>query len=222
MFYAINALRNYKQYKSIQVHQDLSLQETENNKWVAPKEEIDNYGSHNPNDELILIYVKQSSGERTNAKGESYEYIISPYFRSAKNKTGVKFKKNTDHIRVQNFLFNYIINNQDKLKLCVSEKIINYEKKDFYFTNLNELGLNLDSIDTEITVKAENNKKRADIFVEINNKQEIYGKALCIEIQLSPQSKEETEKRTYDRALLGMSTIWIFKHQFDIQDKQIR
>lgn len=222
MLIAINTKRNNKLYKSIQVHNDLSLQETENNKWIAPEYLIEDYGEEEKGTEIELIYIGATSFMKNLEDGNIKKIFKSSYFRNAKNKTGVKFKEsNKNHERVQNFILNYLIENSDDIKFKISNKIEQGLKEDFYYISLKELEPNFAEIDFEITLKDSDIKKRADIFLKINKKNEIFGKALCIEIQLSSQTYDKTEERTLHRAYLGMSTIWINTKDVEIEKEFI-
>lgn len=221
MLIAINTLRDYKLYKSIRVHNDASLQQTENNRWIAPKSLIKDYGEYKQGEEVEMIYIEPKSYFKT-IKGKEKEILVSSYFRCAKNNSGVKFKENNkNHERVQNFIFNYLLNNKDKIKFKISKKIEKGLSEDFYYIDLNDLKPDFSRLDFEITLKDSDVKKRADIFFPINKKKDIFGKGICIEIQLSPQSYEKTEERSLHRAYLGLSTIWIRNKDLEIDDKQI-
>lgn len=222
MLIAINTKRNNQLYKSINVHNDLSLQETENNRWVVPPSMIENYGDYEEGEEVELIYVAPTKYlKKIHYQINNIIYKTS-YFRLAKNNTNIQIKKsNKNHERVQNFIFNYLLENEEEIKFKISESVEKNLDNDFYSITLQELEPDFSKLDYEITLKDSDMKRRADIFFPIKNKTDIFGKGICIEVQLSSQKYEKTEERTLHRAYLGLSTVWIFKKDLEIEDKQI-
>jgi hypothetical protein len=217
MLVAINTKRNNRLYKSINVHNDLSLQETENNRWIAPDYMIEDYGDFIKGEEIELTYIKPTQY----IKGDKVIGKCS-FFKCSKYNTNIKFKEvNKNHERVSNFIFNYILENKNNIKFKISNKINNEFNEDFYNISLDDLKPDFLKMDFEVTLKDSDIKRRADIFIPINSKNEIFGKAICIEIQLSSQTYEKTEERTLHRAYLGMSTIWIRNQDLKIEETQI-
>jgi len=218
MFHAINTLRNNKVFSSLKVFCDLSLQETDNNRWIVPESDILDYGDYNTGDEIELSYIKpqiRNYGDYTTA--------VAPHFRLNKKYNSVKLiKTNKLHNLVNNLIYDLLLSeDMKKISLVISEFYQNNEKKEFYKHKLSELDLDLSSIDYEVILISENNQKRADILIKFNKKHEIYGKGLCFEVQLSKQSDEVIEKRTYERSLLGLSTIWIFPNDYELINDKI-
>lgn len=221
MFTAINTLHNNKRYTALNVFLDMSLQQTKNNRWIAPTEDILEYGNLKQNSEIELIWVDEQIIILNKGEENETSYTRSSYFRNKYNNTGVVLRKtNKLHKQVQNFIQNYILQEDNDFNLIISEKHRNRKKEAFYYTKLKDLPLILSTINPEVTVSSNDNKKRADILIELEKPSEIYGKGICIEIQLSSQNKDETQLRTYKRALLGLSTIWITTKDFNTLDNQ--
>jgi hypothetical protein len=56
--------------------------------------------------------------------------------------------------------------------------------------------------------------KRADVLLILKNTHPIIGNGIVVEVQLSSQSIEKTDLRSYDRALQGYSCVWLFDRHF--------
>jgi hypothetical protein len=57
--------------------------------------------------------------------------------------------------------------------------------------------------------------KRADVLLILKETHPIIGNGIVIEVQLSSQTLEKTDLRSYDRALQGYSCVWLFDRHFD-------
>jgi hypothetical protein len=57
--------------------------------------------------------------------------------------------------------------------------------------------------------------KRADVLLILKETHPIIGNGIVVEVQLSTQSFEKTDLRSYDRALQGYSCFWLFDRHFD-------
>lgn len=208
MFHAINTLRNNKMYLSLKVFQDLSLQQTDNNRWICPDSEIENYGEFEKGTQIELSYIKETQKTKNGVS-----FSVSPHFRKHPKFKGVELKKpSKDHNLIVDLIYNLLLTEKIKdINIVTSEYYYNKSKEVFYYNKLIDLDLDITSINYEVTVESENNTKRADIFIMFNKVNEIYGKGICFEIQLSKQKTEITKDRTFHRALLGLSTIWIYR-----------
>jgi hypothetical protein len=60
--------------------------------------------------------------------------------------------------------------------------------------------------------------KRADVVLVFNKEDDILGKGIVIEIQLSLQNDYKTNIRSYDRALQGYSVVWLWDNNFQLNE----
>lgn len=57
--------------------------------------------------------------------------------------------------------------------------------------------------------------KRADVLLLLDKEHPIIGNGIVVEVQLSRQTFDKTDLRSYDRALQGYSCVWLFENNFN-------
>ncbi len=88
-----------------------------------------------------------------------------------------------------------------------------YDNWDKISVILNKKEILLSSLDIEdIRIERGIGQKRADVLITFNKFDEVLGNGIAFEIQISPQNKEETVERSYDRSVYGYSVVWIWSN----------
>lgn len=66
----------------------------------------------------------------------------------------------------------------------------------------------------EVFIERGVGSKRADVLLILQETHPIIGNGIVVEVQLSNQTLDKTDLRSYDRALQGYSVVWLFDRHF--------
>jgi len=190
MYIAIHK-KTKKHISAYQITKSLEWKGREREKFIAPYHEVGNW------EELKkkgIKEVKVSFVIRHIRKYRSGKTLVDAHFRiETKGARENLENESEEHKLAKEHIYFKAIEN----KLILKVKSIGSKK-------LSELG-EIEDIRIEKGV----GRKRADVLVKFKENK-IYGKGIAFEIQISPQSNQETIKRNYDRASYGYSIVWIW------------
>lgn len=159
----------------------------ERDEFIAPYHEIGNWDYLNNKG---IQEVKVSFVKKHNKIFNEQTFFVSPHFR-IETDGAIENPNNEseEHKLAKEFIYD----------LAIEDSLTIEGKK------LSEIGEVED-----IRIECNCNIKRADVLVKFKNFHEIYGRGIAFEIQISPQKKEKTEERSYDRASFGYSIVWLW------------
>lgn len=207
---AINKKTN-KTISAFEVHRNGSYQNLARGEWIAPRDSIYNWEELKDKEEPVH-YVSEK--RYTNFKGK--DITCSPHFAVYPGSLAKTTEESATHKLLKNWLFERM--KEDDLELVFSKgvKPHKYENK----ITLSELDINWNDYEIEVTTKS-SRRLRADILLPFNKKHILLGEGIIFEIQLSPQTDNETYHRTILRALHGYSVCWLFEGDFIIEEDNI-
>jgi len=86
--------------------------------------------------------------------------------------------------------------------------------KNYSGKKLSEFGV------SNIRLEKGSGSMRADVLIDFKERHETLGRGIAFEIQLSPQKKDRTQFRSYDRASQDYSVIWIWASDLKNEKKE--
>ncbi len=204
---AINKSTN-KLIDAFEVYKNGSYQNLTKGEWIAPKDSIHNWEEITEEDSFVH-YVKEK--KYTNWRGTNI--ATSPHFAIYPNSKAKTVLESPEHKMLKDWLFNRL--KEDDLKIIYSRPTKKYKYDNS--NKLSELEIDWNNYSIEVPIRSIKSLK-ADILLPFKRNHPILGFGIIIEIQLSNQNIEITYDRSFDRAICGYSTIWLFKKDFETSD----
>ena len=221
MWEAVN-IHTGKKVKAIEVFKDATYQQEIYNKWVATEKWCEDFIKNWDNikkdypDGVEVIYVNRCI--KKSVLGNKFE--TASHFRiKDKDKKGIEtIPYSREHKMAEMFLQNLFIDMYDDVKFLISSsgKLKDHKTE----ISLKDLAIDLNNVCVnEVLIKNTEYSRVADLLIPFSEKHPLLGSGIVIEIQFSPQSEKTRMTRTEDRALLGYSTCWLFKDDFQELNK---
>jgi hypothetical protein len=184
-----------KRVSAFKLANSLEWQGKERDEFIAPFEGIGNIEELlvKGTNEVKVSFVKKHK----RYEGTDKEETVSEHFRIETPGAIENYWGESEEHKLSK---KYIYDNIDKIK------IINFENK-----SVPELA-NIE----DITIERGVGVKRADVLITFKEWHPIFGRGIAFEVQISPQKKDETKLRSYDRAAYGFSVVWIWSE--DLRD----
>jgi len=202
---------------------DIRYNNIEDMQFSADPNEIINYEEvlkKNNIKKIPVSYKKNHVRKYENGKNIN---VTQHFFIVNGKKLGVKhINESIYHKRIKNFIYGEMLNVASNFKFMYSNiSNNNFNKQNYITMKTLYNAINLLDIRTitsgdlfEVSMKDVYNCKRADILLPFKKKHDVLGEGIVIEVQLSKQNNETTDKRTFDRAIKGYSVCWVDRSHF--------
>jgi len=174
----------------------------EKDEWIAPFPEIDNWKflKEKGIKEVFVSFVKSHIRNI-----EGIDTMVKSHFRIiTEGAIPSPINESEEHKLAKKGIYEDILDN----KLIINKKRI----RDLF---------EIEDIDFEFKLTSSKYSKIADVILLFKQKDEVYGKGIVFEIQLSNQTFENTKERTYDRVLEGYSVVWLWDGMFSMIDHKL-
>lgn len=197
MLYAIHK-KTGKRVEAFKLRTDPSWIGTDKDKWIAPTPEIANWQELNEKgiQEVDVCYVKAHQRERDGKISE-----VQDYFRITTEGAIDKSESESEEHKLAKEGVYYDLVDDKIIILHGNQKLVPSSFGNFKL---------------EIEERLSRNKKAkiGDVVMTFEKEDNLLGKGIVFEIQLSSQNGERTEERTYDRILQGYSVVWLWQGMF--------
>lgn len=181
---------------AFKIEWDASWIGKEREEWIAPYPQIENWkflkekGINEVKVSFVKSYIREDG-----VKVRTHFRIVTEFAREIMNES-------EEHLLAKEGIYEDVIDNL----LKINGKPI----RDLF---------QIDDIDFEYHLSKSRFSKIADVIVTFKEKDVQYGKGIIFEVQLSNQTKENTDDRTYDRIIEGYSVVWLWDGMFNINNK---
>jgi len=191
--------------KRIEAHKlrlDASWVGSENDEWIAPTPEVSNWEELKANKifEVKVGYIKNHKSQR-----EGISYMVRDHFRiKTKGARDSSENESEEHKLAKEGIYYTLID--DKIDLVWGNE------------KVKPSALGKFNLEIEERLSHNKNAKIGDVVMTFQNRHDILGKGIVFEIQLSNQTQEKTEERTYDRVKEGYSVVWMWDGMFCLNE----
>lgn len=201
MFEAIHK-NSGKRITAFRLRYDLEWQGKERDDFYAPIEYIENAEEliSKGKKEIKVSFVK----EHLRYEGTEKEEDVSAHFR-IEDSEAIENKWVTES-QEHKLAKQHIVNNLNVLTIYDGQKEVPIHTLEIEDVHI-ERGIGF---------------KRADVLIDFKKFHEIYGKGICVEIQLSSQKESITNRRTFDRCSYGYSVCWIWSDELEKFNNRLR
>lgn len=181
---------------AFKIEWDASWIGKEREEWIAPYPQIENWkflkekGINEVKVSFVKSYIREDG-----VKVRTHFRIVTEFAREIVNES-------EEHLLAKEGIYEDVIDNL----LKINGKSI----RDLF---------QIDDIDFEYHLSKSRFSKIADVIVTFKEKDVQYGKGIIFEVQLSNQTKENTDDRTYDRIIEGYSVVWLWDGMFNTNNK---
>jgi len=178
---------------SYKLESDLTWINKQKDEWLLPDSEISNLIEARKNGfNLACSFIKSFTRTEDNVP-------VQCHFRRLDDRviTISESGESEEHLLAKEKIYYKILNNE--LSFNIGGK--------------NYLGSNLPKFN--LFIEGGIGGKRADVLLIFEKEDIILGKGIVIEVQLSRQTLERTNERSFDRAIQGYSICWLFDNEFN-------
>jgi hypothetical protein len=187
-------------------------QNIDSSEWCIPRDSIiseciSNWDSEEMKDkkEEPVYYKKEHVRVLKNGK----EKLWRPHFAKYPNSVAETVAESPEHKMIKDWLAEKLKKDDLEIRYSRATKKYSYNNSE----KISDLGIAWNNYSVEVPIRGIKNLK-ADIILPFKKRHFHLGYGVVIEIQLSPQVDEKTKERVIDRAIMGYSTVFLFKKDF--------